>query len=608
MTLCFQPRRGLAPLAAVMLLALAAPVYAQSAAVMYERALGRERAARAERDPAVTSLRAIAQSYESLVRKYPASGYADNSLWQAAGVMELAYARSGAADDRARAERYLTWLRREYPRSSLVKDVPSRLAALTKAAPAVTSGPATPPPATSKPGSSAVTNTSTQTGTPAVIRSVTHSALPRGDRIVIELSKEVDYLGNRVDGPDRVFFDFSHAIAASSLSERASKINAGLVSGLRFGRHANGTTRVVLELTGSPRYSSYPLYNPFRVIIDVESSGPPPPPAGDAPPVAAAKPNATTPPQVSAQPSNGTATADNERPVRETPKPVPPSIPVNSTAPPVSSPPPATPPPPSPAPAATTAKGDYSLARQLGLGVSRIVIDPGHGGHDPGARANGLNEADLVLDIAQRVATLLREQRGVEVVLTRDKNVFIPLEERTAIANRAGPADLFVSIHANASRSHGARGSEVYFLSHEASDEETRRLALAEGGLGASAGLEAGSSSVALILWDMAQAEHLEESSALATRLHEELAGATNSQARGVKQAPFRVLVGAAMPAVLVEVGFISNAEEERLLTSDEYQQKVVAALVRGLSRYQQQREHRRGTFSSAGAPSGQRP
>ena len=585
MTLCFQPRRGLAPLAAVMLLALATPVYAQSAAVMYERALGRERAARAERDPAVASLRAIAQSYESLVRKYPASGYADNSLWQAAGVMELAYARSGAADDRARAERYLTWLRREYPRSSLVKDVPSRLAALTKAAPAVTSGPATPPPATSKPVSSAVPNTSTQTGTPAVIRSVTHSALPRGDRIVIELSKEVDYLGNRVDGPDRVFFDFSHAIAASSLSERASKMNAGLVSGLRFGRHANGTTRVVLELTGSPRYSSYPLYNPFRVIIDVESSGPQPPPAADAPAVTGAKPTTTqqAPPP---QPSSGNAAADHERPVRETPKPVPPPIAVNSTAPPVSSPPPSTPPPPSPAPAATTAKGDYSLARQLGLGVSRIVIDPGHGGHDPGARANGLNEADLVLDIAQRVATLLREQRGVEVVLTRDKNVFIPLEERTAIANRAGPADLFVSIHANASRSTAASGIETYVLNF-ASNPAAEEVAAREN---STSGRAMGT--LPELIQAIALNNKLQESRELATMVQTSLIRSLRTQTNnvrdlGVKQAPFVVLIGAQMPSVLVEVSFLTNRAEANQLKQPAYRQRIAQALHDAIIKYQ---------------------
>ena len=235
-------------------------------------------------------------------------------------------------------------------------------------------------------------------------------------------------------------------------------------------------------------------------------------------------------------------------------------------------------------------------------GIRTVVIDPGHGGGLVGAQGpGGALEKDVTLAIARKLRAAITNGLGLQAFLTRDGDQDVSLDDRTAFANNY-KADLFVSIHANASRAQGARGSEVYFLSHEASDEESRRLAMAEGGLAATGALEAGSSSVALILWDMAQAEHLEESSALATRLHEELAGATNSQARGVKQAPFRVLVGAAMPAVLVEVGFISNADEEKLLTSDEYQQKVVAALVRGLSRYQQQREQRRGTLSTAGS------
>jgi N-acetylmuramoyl-L-alanine amidase len=242
-------------------------------------------------------------------------------------------------------------------------------------------------------------------------------------------------------------------------------------------------------------------------------------------------------------------------------------------------------------------------------GIRTVVIDPGHGGGLVGAQGpGGALEKDVTLAIARKLRAAITNGLGLQAFLTRDGDQDVPLDERTAFANNY-KADLFVSIHANASRSHGARGSAVYFLSYEASDEDSRRLALAEGSLSPAPGMvEAGSSNVALILWDMAQAEHLEESSALATRLHEELAGATNSQARGVKQAPFRVLVGAAMPAVLVEIGFISNAEEEKLLTSDEYQQKVVGALVRGLSRYQQQREQRRGTISSAGSGAGTRP
>ena len=123
-----------------------------------------------------------------------------------------------------------------------------------------------------------------------------------------------------------------------------------------------------------------------------------------------------------------------------------------------------------PAVPATNSNGQFSLARQLGLGVSRVVIDAGHGGHDPGARGNGVNEAELTLDVALRLKKLLEKQPGVDVVMTRDHDVFIPLEERTAIANREN-ADLFLSIHANASRNTSARGIETYFLNFATNPE-----------------------------------------------------------------------------------------------------------------------------------------
>jgi N-acetylmuramoyl-L-alanine amidase len=175
----------------------------------------------------------------------------------------------------------------------------------------------------------------------------------------------------------------------------------------------------------------------------------------------------------------------------------------------------------------------------------------------------------------------------MQVFLTRERDEAVDLDARTAVANNY-KADLFLSIHANASRARQAAGSEVYFLSYQAEDAETRRMAQAEG----MAHLPAagGGSDLALILWDMAQAEHLEECSALASRIQEELADVTGSRGRGIKQAPFRVLVGAAMPAVLVEIAFISNAEEEKLLVSDAWQAKIVAALLRGISRFEAER------------------
>jgi N-acetylmuramoyl-L-alanine amidase len=241
-------------------------------------------------------------------------------------------------------------------------------------------------------------------------------------------------------------------------------------------------------------------------------------------------------------------------------------------------------------PAAAPSAAPSPVAPAVDTGAVRtVVIDPGHGGEDVGAKGpGGTLEKDVTLSIARKLRSALSNTLGLQAFLTRDRDEEIALDERAAVANNY-KADLFVSIHANASRSMGAKGSEVYFLTYQATDEESRRMAALEGGIFTPTTPAAGSGDLALILWDMAQAEHLEESSALASRIHEELAGVTGSQGRGVKQAPFRVLVGAAMPAVLVEAAFISNAEEERLLVSDTYQGKVVAALVRGIARYQQQ-------------------
>lgn len=236
--------------------------------------------------------------------------------------------------------------------------------------------------------------------------------------------------------------------------------------------------------------------------------------------------------------------------------------------------------------------------------VRTVVIDAGHGGQEVGAQGpGGTLEKDVTLALARKLRAQIVNNLGLQVFLTREKDEELGLDERTAIANNY-KADLFVSIHANASSSHGANGSEVYFLSYQASDEEGRRMARTEGEAVPASGAAPGSD-LALILWDMAQAEHLEESSALASRIQEELSVVTGSQGRGVKQAPFRVLVGAAMPAVLVEVAFISNPEEEKLLGSETYQSKVAGALMRGVARYEQERSART-TFSRPSARAGQ--
>ena len=233
-----------------------------------------------------------------------------------------------------------------------------------------------------------------------------------------------------------------------------------------------------------------------------------------------------------------------------------------------------------------------------------ITLDPGHGGAETGATGpTGLLEKDVALSISGRLSTLLENRLGIRVLSTRDGDSNLPLDERTAIANN-NKSDIFISIHVNASPRTNARGSSVYFLSYEASDEESRRVANAENDPTGIPQLPPTDHDLQFILWDMAQAAYLNESAILAEILQEELvdnSGQGNN--RGIKQAPFRVLMGATMPAVLVEVAFITNPEEERLLKTDEFQDQIAQAVYRGIVRYKERYERRLGMSGDSGSP-----
>jgi N-acetylmuramoyl-L-alanine amidase len=230
--------------------------------------------------------------------------------------------------------------------------------------------------------------------------------------------------------------------------------------------------------------------------------------------------------------------------------------------------------------------GKFSLSRQLGLGVSRVVIDAGHGGHDPGAQSNGVSESELTLDVALRLSRLLEKQPGVEVVLTRDGDVFIPLEERTSIANREG-ADLFLSIHANASRNPKARGVETYFLNF-ASNPAAEAVAARENSASGRA-----MHSLPDIVRAIALNNKIDESRDFADMVQRSMVrrlSTRNKQLKdlGVKQAPFVVLIGAAMPSVLAEISFVTHKQEGQLLKSTAYRQQIAEALLDAVVRYQQ--------------------
>jgi N-acetylmuramoyl-L-alanine amidase len=417
-------------------------------------------------------------------------------------------------------------------------------------------------------------------GQASAMRDVTFTRLPRGERVTIEFSHEVGSTGERVGSPDRVYFDFTNSSAASGVIERAQSIKGALVTSVRIGRHPNGTTRVVLELAGKPRYSAFAMYSPFRFVVDVETApplptekpGPPPPPV-----IEPAFPRAVPP----AESASGTA-GDKPKPSAASPATPPPA-----TAPalPAASQPSGGLPGVRPEAPAITRRGDYSLARQLGLGVSRIVIDPGHGGHDPGAQANGLKESELVLDVALRLEQLLLQQPGIEVVLTRRTNEFVALEERTETANRES-ADLFLSIHANASRQATSRGIETYFLNF-ATNPGAEAVAARE-----NATSERKMKELPDIVKAIALNNKLEESREFASIVQTSLVRRLRAQSQatkdlGVKQAPFVVLIGAGMPSVLSEISFVTNRSEAGLLKLSSYRQRIAEALCDAILKYQ---------------------
>ena len=229
-------------------------------------------------------------------------------------------------------------------------------------------------------------------------------------------------------------------------------------------------------------------------------------------------------------------------------------------------------------------------------GIRTIVIDPGHGGKEVGAVGpNGLMEKDVTLTIARKLAAALTSKVGARVVLTREDDSVVSLDQRTALANQY-KADLFLSVHLNAAVVKDAKGSETYFLSLEASDELARKAAEAENVSSA----PNPTADLNLILWDLAHQAYVEESSRFAQSIQEEMNAATAVANRGVKQAPFKVLVGATMPAALVEVGFISNPDEEAKLQTDEFQTMMVDALTRAVQKYKTDYETRIGLIQPA--------
>lgn len=531
---------------------------AQTARERYESALERDGKVRAllTSTRAGTPARALAAelaraitAFEQIVRRFPTSGYCDNALFQAASLADTAYEKFNRADDREHALELYRWLIQEYPHSGFVGRANAKLALLL--------APVAPERAT--------------------LMHIERTVMAESVRVTLKLDREIAYHEQRLAGPERVYFDLRNVQPAPALLDTVLTYPSDVVNKIRTGRHPDHVVRVVLDLEDVSKHSVFTLYNPFRLVIDAERT-------------AARAATTVVPPLPSSALAAVTALLTSPKtpivlaavPVLAAPEPPPPApAPSGAAAAPAPPPGPATTVPVTPA---ANAAGGFSIARQLGLSVSRIVIDPGHGGHDPGVLGRGLTEATLVLDVALRLEKLLLKEAGVDVVLTRRTNVYVPLEERTEIANRQN-ADMFLSIHANASRNPDASGIETFFLSF-ASSPDAEAVAARENSASAREMHQ---------LPDLVKAitlnNKLDESRDLATMVQDALVSnlrKTNRavRSRGVKKAPFVVLIGAAMPSVLAEISFVSNRQELLLLKTPAYRQRIAESLYQAVTKY----------------------
>jgi N-acetylmuramoyl-L-alanine amidase len=240
--------------------------------------------------------------------------------------------------------------------------------------------------------------------------------------------------------------------------------------------------------------------------------------------------------------------------------------------------------PSAPQPPAVNRAGSYSLARQLGLGARRIVIDPGHGGHDPGTIGRGgLQEKDLVLDVSLRLEKMVRSELGAEVIMTRSTDAYVPLEERTAIANAKG-ADLFLSVHANSSRNPIARGIETYFLNF-AKNPHAEEVAARENAISAATLKDLQGLVKAITLNSKIEESH-DFASSIQEAMVQTVRGRYPVEDRGIHTAPFYVLIGANMPSILAEIAFVSHPEDEKLLKTPEYRETIARSLFKGVKAY----------------------
>jgi N-acetylmuramoyl-L-alanine amidase len=467
-----------------------------------------------------------ADHFTRFINHYPQSSLADDALYKLAEI-QFRY-RKNPERGRELAQELIA----KYPQGDMRKKAEELLAQPPKEGrfpePA---GP--PPPSDNKTGAPPPEDgkgPAPSAGEPKLLPQVTgmrHWTTPDYTRIVVDVGEKISFRQRllkkdpAIEKPQRLYLDLYPARLGKEAKEPIT-IQDGLLRSARAGQYDLSTVRIVLDIESIKGYKVFSLENPFRIIIDVTGKD-----------------------REKGKAEKG-AVAAPDQPAKDL---------------------------------------KLSLAQQLGLGVKRVVIDAGHGGKDKGAIGEGaVYEKDLNLLLAKKLAQRLRQDLKVQAVLTRDSDRFLPLEERTAIANTR-QADLFVSIHVNASPNPLAQGFETYFL-NLASDEESIRVAAREN---ATSTKRIGD--LQKILKDLMLNTKIDESSRLAHQVQNHMVETVNGKFGpvknlGVKQAPFYVLIGAQMPSILVEASFISNAQERERLLQEEYQDHIVEGIYKGIERY----------------------
>lgn len=379
---------------------------------------------------------------------------------------------------------------------------------------------------------------------PASVQEIKYWSNPDYTRIAIAIDRDITWESHELDKgaagagkPGRIFIDIQNARLSGTV--RDITIRDGLLKGVRIALFKPGVVRVVLDIESLKDYKIFPLSDPAKLIIDVRGER-----RTEISRLENSLISTPTPTASPAQPQELAVVKREEPPVK-----------------------------PKQSVKATVSK------------VRRIVLDPGHGGHDPGAVGHsGLQEKDVVLSIGLKLRERIKEELGLDVVMTRSTDVFIPLEERTAIANKVG-ADLFVSIHANAAPNRNATGIETYYL-NLAKTEKVAQLAAKENGTS----LEK-VSTLQAILFDLMANYKLNDSAHLADEIQKSIHKKAKTRYPetknlGVKQGPFYVLVGASMPSILTEVGFISNSSEETKLKDPEFHELLADGILEGVKGY----------------------